>query len=107
MKKFVSIAGIATAVLALGFLTTLLAEAPAEEQTTTTAFQVEGMTCGGCEVAVRAAVKKLDGVASVKASHKEGSAEVTYDSEKVTPKAIIAAIEKIGFQAELKEEEES
>ncbi len=67
----------------------------------TSVFKVEGMTCGGCEAGVKAKVKKLEGVRDVTASHKEGRATVTYDPEKVTPDAIIAAIEELGYSAEL------
>lgn len=51
------------------------------------------------------AVKKLDGVAKVEASHREDRTVVTYDPEKVSPDVIIAAIEKAGYKAKLKEEE--
>lgn len=67
---------------------------------TTTIFKVEGMTCGGCEVGVRLAVKKLAGVETVTASYDEGRAEVAYDPEEVTPEEIEAAIESLGYEAE-------
>lgn len=74
-----------------------------EDDTTTTVFRVEGMTCGGCETGVKIAVKKLDGVASVDASYEEGTATVTYDPEKVTPGEIVAGIENLGYDAEVVE----
>ncbi len=67
-------------------------------------FQVTGMACDGCEVAVKMAVKKLDGIHQVDASYKEGSAVVSYDPSKVTPEEIEAAIEKIGYQSKLQSE---
>ena len=69
---------------------------------TTTVFAVGGMTCGGCEASVKMVVKKLDGVEKVTASNKEGRATVTYDPAKVTTDNIVAAIEKIGYTAEVK-----
>ena len=81
--------------------TSSASEAGAE--TVTKVFDVEGMTCGGCEVAVKRAVGKLEGVNSVKASHEDGRAEVTYDPGKVTIEQIVEAIEKLGYQAELEE----
>ncbi|MCH7667281.1 MAG: heavy-metal-associated domain-containing protein, partial [Acidobacteria bacterium] len=81
MKKVLLTTGLVGAVVVLGLLAAFSAEAPEESSTTTTAFRVEGMTCGGCEVAVKRAVKKLEGVDTVAASHKAGSAEVTYDPE--------------------------
>ena len=74
-------------------------EAPA----VTSIFEVEGMTCGGCEASVRMAVKRLDGVREVTASHTEKRAAVTYDAQKVTPQAIVEAIEKLGYTAKLVE----
>jgi copper chaperone CopZ len=71
----------------------------------TTIFTVEGMTCGGCEAGIKVAVKKLDGIEKVTASHTEGRATVTYDPLKVTPEDIEAAIEKIGYEAEVLEDE--
>lgn len=73
-----------------------------DAQTTTSTFDVEGMTCGGCEAGVKLKVKRLDGVAAVDASYDDGTAVVTYDPEKVTPEQIIAAIEELGYDAELR-----
>ena len=67
----------------------------------TSTFHVTGMTCGGCEVGVRRVVKKLEGVQEVAASHKEGTATVTYQTDSVTPGDIISAIEELGYTAEL------
>ena len=72
-------------------------------ETVTQVFDVEGMTCGGCEVAVKRAVGKLDGVDTVKASHEDGRAEVTYDPGKVTIEQIVKAIERLGYQAKPEE----
>ncbi len=78
----------------------------AESTATTSTFHVSGMTCGGCEVGVRRAVKKLEGIEEVEASHKVGTAIVTYQANEVTPDEIIAAIEGIGYAAELADEAE-
>ncbi len=64
-------------------------------------FRVTGMTCDGCEAAVKMAVRQLDGIYQVDASYKEGSAVVSYEPSKVKPEEIKAAIEKIGYGAEL------
>lgn len=61
---------------------------------------VTGMTCVGCEVAVRNAAKTVDGVKDVKASYVKRNAEVTYDSSKTSPEAIAKVITKrSGFKA--------
>ncbi len=94
----------AAALVSVALIGTSLASDAAGAETVTKVFDVEGMTCGGCEVAVRRAVGKLNGVDSVKASHKDGKAEVTYDPGKVTIEQIVKAIEKLGYQAELEEQ---
>ena len=95
-----------TIILALtgAFLTTSVAFSGADDAQTTSVFDVKGMTCGGCEAGIKIAVKKLDGVTAVKASHEDSQAEVTYDAALVTVEDIVAAIEKIGYEATLKED---
>lgn len=72
-----------------------------DSQTVTSTFKVEGMTCGGCELGVKLKVRKLEGVVSVDASYEKGEAEVVYHPETVTPDEIAAAIEELGYTAEL------
>ncbi len=61
--------------------------------------QVTGMTCSGCEAAVKIAAKQIDGVTGASASHAKGTAEVTYDSAKTSPEAIAKAIAlKTGYK---------
>ena len=81
------------------------AAADDDSKKVTSTFDVNGMTCGGCEVGVKMKVKKLEGVTSVDASYKDGTAEVAYDPQKVTPAEIIAAIEDLGYTAKLAEDE--
>ena len=91
-------------VLVAGLAAWALPAAAGEEATST--FRVQGMTCGGCEVAVKTKVKKLDGIVSVEASHEEGRAVVVHDPEKVSAADIEEAIESLGYEAELIEPEE-
>ncbi len=98
-------AGILVAVVALAATSPLLAQEEASSLTVSK-FHVEGMTCGGCEVGVRMVVKKLDGVEDVEADYEEGSAVVTYESDKVTADDIIAAIADLGYTAELAADED-
>jgi copper ion binding protein len=58
---------------------------------------VNGMTCGGCENAVRRAVGKLEGVESVTADHHTGLVGVNFDPDQVTASAIKEEIEAIGY----------
>jgi copper chaperone CopZ len=105
MKYRLSLAIIPTLALTGLFAWTALAGDGADtdeaEDIATSIFHVTGMTCGGCEVGVRRIVNKLDGVEDVEASHKAGTATVTYQIDKVTPASIIAAIEELGYTAEL------
>jgi copper chaperone CopZ len=64
----------------------------------TLTLHVTGMTCGGCENAVRRAVGKLPGVASVEASHLEQRVTVDYDASRVTPEAMTAKINGLGYR---------
>lgn len=74
------------------------AEKPA---TQTCTLKVSGMTCAGCEAAVRMAARSVKGVTEAKASYAKGNAEVTYDASKTSPEAIAKVItDKSGFKAE-------
>jgi copper chaperone CopZ len=107
MKKLVPswkfVAVVAVAVLITATFGLRAAESEAAVPSVTSVFHVEGMTCGGCEASVKLTVKRLDGVQAVEASHTEKRATVTYDSRRVTPQAIVEAIEKLSYTAELVE----
>lgn len=62
-------------------------------------LSIEGMTCGGCEIAVIAAVKQLDGVFEVNASHLEANARIVFDSTATDVDQMRVAIEKAGYTA--------
>jgi len=61
-------------------------------------FDVEGMTCAGCEAHVESEVDKLDGILSVKASYESANTEVEYDKTKVDLAAIRKAINSTGYK---------
>ena len=96
------------AVVGTMFLTLLISAPPAKAQQATKAeetikvctLEVAGMTCAGCEAAVRNAARTVDGVKDVKASYDKRNARVTYDATKTTPEAIAKVItERSGFKA--------
>jgi copper chaperone len=60
-------------------------------------LRVTGMSCGGCENAVKRAVAKLDGVREVTASHKDERVEVVYEAGPTGKAAITRAIEAVGY----------
>jgi Cu+-exporting ATPase len=75
--------------------------APAKPAAHVCTLKVTGMTCAGCEAAVRMAARSADGVTDVKVSHAKSNAEVTFDPSKTTPGAIAKVItDKSGFKAE-------
>ena len=60
-------------------------------------LNVTGMTCSGCENAVKRAVSRIDGVTSVTASHADNRVVVEYDDAKADRARIAAAISKAGY----------
>jgi copper chaperone CopZ len=60
-------------------------------------LKVTGMTCGGCENAVKKTLTKLDGVETVTASHSENRVVASYDPARVAPEAMQRAIESLGY----------
>ncbi len=61
-------------------------------------FDVEGMTCSGCEAHVESEVNKLDGILSVKASFEGANTVVEYYKSKVDLAAIRKAIISTGYK---------
>ena len=62
---------------------------------------VEGIWCVACEIPVRHALKRIDGVASVQLSGAGKMATVDYDPAKTNPAQLVAAINSTGYQAVL------
>ena len=66
------------------------------------AFDVEGMTCGGCVLGTRIALAKVPGVRSADAAYdektKKGTAWAIYDPAQATPAQLMAAIKKLGYE---------
>lgn len=62
-------------------------------------FQVDGMSCGHCEKAVRSAIQALQADAQVQIDLASG--KVTVDAATLTPAQVLAAIEDAGYDARL------
>jgi copper ion binding protein len=60
-------------------------------------LRVTGMTCGGCENAVKRALGRLDGVGAVEASHVDQRVAVTFDPARVTADHIAQRITAAGY----------
>ena len=61
-------------------------------------FHIAGMTCGGCENAVKRALGQLEGVEDVTASHSANLVGVRYDTGKVTRAMVTEKIEALGYE---------
>ena len=73
------------------------AEAIAAEWVEVT-LNVDGMTCEGCENAIKAGVESLDGVASVESSHEEAWTKVKYDKTLTSLEDIEGKITDTGYE---------
>ena len=62
---------------------------------------VGGMTCVTCEIAVRNALKKVNGVASAHVSVATKNATIDYDPVKTSPDQLVTAINSTGYRASL------
>ena len=62
-------------------------------------FVVTGMTCAACAAHVEKAAHSLDGVDSAAVNLMLGTLVCSYDADKVTPQAIISAVEASGYGA--------
>lgn len=61
-------------------------------------LSVDGMTCGGCENAVKRVLGLVPGVANVTASHRDKRVTLDYDPALADRAALAQAIEKAGYQ---------
>lgn len=59
-------------------------------------FNVEGMTCGHCEMSVKEEVGEIAGVADVTADHTTG--KVTVTGEGFTTEDVAKAVEEAGYK---------
>ena len=64
-------------------------------------FDITGMTCAACSAHVENAVKKVKGVNSVAVSLLTNSMMVEFDESATNAKAIVAAVKKSGYGAEV------
>ena len=102
-KVLMLVVGIALGGIATATATRVNAtQAKPAEATEVCTLKVTGMTCSGCEAAVKLAAEQIDGVKAAKASYAKGTAEVTYDPAKTAPDAIAKTIaQKTGYKTEV------
>jgi copper chaperone CopZ len=63
-------------------------------------LDVKGMTCEGCENAIKAGINKLEGIREASASHTHEEVMVVYDSTKISLHDIEHAIADAGYTVE-------
>lgn len=109
MRRFVSLVSILPALFAVALLAGCAAESASDDPEsaattdaplTTVRMEVSGMTCGGCEQAIRTAVEKLPGVESVEASHADGEAIVKLTGGAERTEELKSTIESLGYTVE-------
>lgn len=66
--------------------------------TTTTTYQVTGMSCGHCETAVRAEVSEIPGVKDIDVSAQTGLLVVTAE-QPLEDSEVVAAVDEAGYNA--------
>lgn len=68
----------------------------------TVTFQVKGLTCVGCAIALRQQLSQVPGVKAVEVDFKTGKAQVTFEEgKKVSYSALSRAVKKAGYVPEL------
>ncbi len=70
-------------------------------------LNVEGMTCEGCENAIKAGVESLDGIDVVESSHEEGWTKVKFDQSLTSMEEIKGKITDTGYVVEGEKKEEN
>lgn len=63
----------------------------------TVTLAIEGMTCTGCENTIQEEVTKIAGITSIKASHLDSTAVVSFDTTQTSITAIGDAITEAGY----------
>ena len=61
-------------------------------------IKINGMTCSGCELRIENALKKTEGIISVKVKFSEASASVTFDANIISLDQIVVIIEKLDYK---------
>jgi len=76
----------------------------AEETVIISDLDISGMTCASCVRTIENSIKKLDGISTVSVNLTTEKARVEFNSEKVTLRSIVDAVEKVGYKASLSTE---
>src|SRR5689334_8690388 len=69
--------------------------------TTSIDLNVTGMTCAACQANVQRALVRQPGVADASVNLMTGQARVVFDASVVQPPQLVAAVEDIGYGADI------
>lgn len=72
-------------------------ETPLAAEWVEVVLNVDGMTCDGCEKAIKAGVESLEGIESVESSHEEGWTKVKFDKNLTSLEDIEGKITDTGY----------
>ncbi len=61
-------------------------------------LHIKGMTCGGCESKVKAALSACKGVSDVNVSHKDGKAEFNLEDGNESVEDVMEVVKKLGYK---------
>jgi copper ion binding protein len=70
-----------------------------EKEMTNITVPVEGMSCGACAAQVRKKLKAIEGVRNVHVNLEQRNASIEFESGKVAPEQLTAAINELGYKA--------
>lgn len=107
MKRKLIVTAVAVAGLALGSVAFLAlattSPEPVPEGARTVTLEVQGMRSLMCEMGVKSALKRLEGVEAVTVDRPGAAVEVSFDPALASPASFVEAINALGFRASLPE----
>jgi copper chaperone CopZ len=99
--KIVNIVLVLTVTLLLGVFAFSVRIKPAADNVAV--LSTTGMTCGSCAGKIEKALQAKEGVASVEVDVEGGWVIVGYDSKKIKPEKIAAAVSGLGYRSKVAE----
>lgn len=66
-------------------------------------FAVNGMTCEGCALGMKATLEREKGVKSAEVDYETETARIHFSASQTSPQRLIDAIDELGYGAQLKE----
>ena len=76
-----------------------------KEKLQTSALKISGMHCASCSTILTRALQKVEGVNSAVVNYSTEKGTITYDSEKTNELALVRAVQKKGYDAQVLGEE--